>query len=111
MKYDSSYVDYVYSGEELEKAFIKEFIRFRKENNLTQDVFAQFAGCSREKIARIESGMHSPSLLSMTVFRSIRITANPLGRFLNFYFGFLVCHMCVCISVHINICVQMPGRH
>ena len=65
MKYDSSYVDYTYSGEELSKAFIKEFVKFRKENNLTQDVFAQFAGCSREKIARIESGMHSPSLISL----------------------------------------------
>ena len=65
MKYDSSYVDFTYSGEELSKNFIKEFVRFRKENNLTQDVFAQFAGCSREKIARIESGMHSPSLISL----------------------------------------------
>ncbi len=65
MKYDSSYVNYVYSGEVLEKIFIKEFVRFRKENNLTQDVFAQFAGCSREKIARIECGKHSPSLLSL----------------------------------------------
>ena len=34
-----------------------------------------------------------------------------LGRFLNFYFGSLVCHMCMCISTHINICLQMPGRH
>ena len=65
MKYDSSYIKYTYSGEELSQVFIKEFVRFRKENNLTQDVFAQFAGCSREKIARIESGSHSPSLISL----------------------------------------------
>ncbi|MBR1748719.1 MAG: helix-turn-helix transcriptional regulator [Bacilli bacterium] len=65
MKYDSSYVNYVYTGKDLERVFIKEFVRFRKENNLTQDVFAQFAGCSREKIARIECMKHSPSLLSL----------------------------------------------
>ena len=65
MKYDSSYVNYVYNGKDLERIFIKEFVRFRKENNLTQDVFAQFAGCSREKIARIECMKHSPSLLSL----------------------------------------------
>ena len=67
MKYDSSYVNYVYTGKDLERVFIKEFVRFRKENNLTQDVFAQFAGCSREKIARIECMKHSPSFLSLLI--------------------------------------------
>ena len=75
MKYDASYVDFVYKGEDLEKIFIQEFVRFRKENNLTQDVFAQFAGCKREKIARIECGEHSPSLLSLlTILGSIGYT-------------------------------------
>ena len=65
MKYNPSYVDYSYDGELLNEIFIKEFIRFRKENNLTQDVFAKFSNVSREKIARIENGSHSPSILSL----------------------------------------------
>ena len=65
MKYNTKYIDYSYDGEELNKIFIKEFIRFRKENNLTQEVFSEFSNCSREKIARIENGSHSPSILSL----------------------------------------------
>ena len=65
MKYDPSYVDYRWDGEYLNKIFIKEFIRFRKENNLTQDLFAKFSNVSREKIARIENGSHSPTVLSL----------------------------------------------
>lgn len=65
MKYNPEYVDFSYSGEELNEIFIKEFIRFRKENNLTQEVFSEFSNCSREKIARIENGSHSPTVLSL----------------------------------------------
>ena len=65
MKYDPSYVDYSYDGKYLNEQFIKDFIRFRKENNLTQDLFAQFSNISRTKIARIENGSHSPSVLSL----------------------------------------------
>ena len=65
MKYDPSYVDYSYSGELLNEVFIKEFVRFRKENNLTQDLFSKFSSVPREKIARIENGSHSPSVLSL----------------------------------------------
>ena len=65
MDYDLSYIDNAFKGEELNKIFIKEFIRFRKENNLTQDLFSKFSNVSREKIARIENGSHSPSVLSL----------------------------------------------
>ena len=65
MKYDPSYVDYSYDGKLLNELFIKEFIRFRKENNLTQDLFSKFSNVPREKIARIENGSHSPSVISL----------------------------------------------
>ncbi len=65
MKYDPSYVDYSYDGGLLNEIFIKEFIRFRKENNLTQDLFSKFSNVPREKIARIENGSHSPSILNL----------------------------------------------
>ena len=65
VKYDPELIDYSYTGEFLNEKFIKEFTRFRKENNLTQDLFAKFSNVSREKIARIENGSHSPSVLSL----------------------------------------------
>lgn len=65
MKYDADYVDVSYDAEELNEKFIKEFIRFRKENNLTQELFAKYAKVSRIKIARIENGSSSPSVLSL----------------------------------------------
>ena len=65
MDYDKNYIDCSYKPDELNEIFIKEFIRFRRENNLTQDLFSKYSQVSREKIARIESGMHSPSILSL----------------------------------------------
>jgi len=65
MDYDINYIESSYNAEELNEIFIKEFIRFRKENNLTQELFSKYSKVSREKIARIESGMHSPSILSL----------------------------------------------
>lgn len=65
MDYNKNYIETSYNAEELNKIFIKEFIRFRKENNLTQDLFSKYSGVPREKIARIESGMHSPTILSL----------------------------------------------
>ena len=50
---------------ELEDDFIKDFIFIRKTNNLTQQLLADYSKTSREKIARIESKMHSPSLKSL----------------------------------------------
>lgn len=56
MDYDKNYIEVAYNPEELNEIFIKEFISFRKENNLTQDLFSKYSGVSREKIARIECG-------------------------------------------------------
>jgi len=50
---------------ELENDFIKEFIFIRKTNNLTQQLLADYSKTSREKIARIESKQHSPSIKSL----------------------------------------------
>lgn len=65
MDYDKNYIECSYTAEELNQIFIKEFISFRKENNLTQDLFSKYAGVSRVKIARIENGSSSPSVLSL----------------------------------------------
>lgn len=65
MDYDINYIESSYTSKELNEIFIKEFIKFRKENNLTQDLFSKYSNVSREKIARIESGMHSPSIKSL----------------------------------------------
>ncbi len=65
MDYNINYIDASYNPLELNEIFIKEFIRFRKENNLTQELFSKYSGVSREKIARIEAGMHSPSILNL----------------------------------------------
>lgn len=65
MDYDISYIDEAYDPIKLNEVFIKEFTRFRKENNLTQDLLSKFSGVSRVKIARIEAGISSPSILSL----------------------------------------------
>ena len=51
--------------EELEKEFIREFVNFRKENNLTQELLSIYSKVNRVKIARIESGMHSTSIKNL----------------------------------------------
>ena len=65
MDYDKNYIEASYTADELNEIFIKDFIRFRKENNLTQDLFSKYSGVTREKIARIEAGMHSPSIINL----------------------------------------------
>ena len=65
MDYNKNYIETSYNAEELNEIFTKEFIRFRKENNLTQDLFSKYSRVSREKIARIEAGMHSPSIINL----------------------------------------------
>lgn len=65
MDYDKNYIEASYDAYELNEMFIKDFIRFRKENNLTQELFAKYSEVSRTSIARIESGMHSPSILNL----------------------------------------------
>lgn len=65
MDYDKNYIQTDYTPEELNQIFIKEFARFRRENNLTQTLLSKYSGVTREKIARIELGMHSPSVKSL----------------------------------------------
>ncbi|MFR5856895.1 MAG: helix-turn-helix domain-containing protein [Bacilli bacterium] len=65
MDYDKNYIETIYDANELNEMFIKEFIQLRKENNLTQELFSKYSNVSREKIARIESGYSSPSILSL----------------------------------------------
>lgn len=57
-----NFIKIVKTTEELEKDFINDFIAFRKENNLTQEILANYSKVNRVKIARIESGMHSPTI-------------------------------------------------
>lgn len=57
-----NYIEPIKSTEELEKEFISDFISFRKENNLTQELLSLYSKVNRVKIARIESGMHSTSI-------------------------------------------------
>ena len=65
MDYDINYIECSYNVDELNKMFIKDFIQFRKENNLTQDLFSKYSKVSRTKIARIEAGITSPSIQSL----------------------------------------------
>lgn len=62
------YVNYIETDKtpsELEQEFINDFISFRKENNLTQELLALYSKVNRVKISRIESGMHSPSIKNL----------------------------------------------
>ena len=65
MDYDIRYIDEAFDPQKLNEQFIQEFVRFRKENNLTQELLSKFSGVSRTKIARLEVGLHSPSILSL----------------------------------------------
>ena len=60
-----NYIEPIKSTEELEKDFINDFIAFRKENNLTQELLGLYSKVSRTKVARIESGMHSPTVKNL----------------------------------------------
>lgn len=51
--------------QELEYEFICDFIRIRKEHNLTQQQLADMSGVIREKIAKIEANLNSPQLKSL----------------------------------------------
>ncbi len=76
MKNMYEYVNYIEvdkTVDELEKEFIQDFVSFRKENNLTQDLLAMYSKVNRVKIARIESLMHSPTV------RNLLQILGPLG--------------------------------
>jgi predicted transcriptional regulator len=65
MDYDKNYIECSYDPDELNKIFIHDFAKFRRENNLTQELFSKYSEVPREKIARIEAGMHSPTVLNL----------------------------------------------
>ena len=68
MKKMYDYVNYIEvdkKPDELEKEFINDFVRFRKENNLTQELLAIYSKVNRVKISRIEAGMHSPTIKNL----------------------------------------------
>lgn len=60
-----NYIEPIKTNEELEKDFINDFIAFRKENNLTQELLGLYSKVSRTKVARIEAGMHSPTVKNL----------------------------------------------
>ncbi len=68
-----NYIEVDKTVDELEKEFIQDFVSFRKENNLTQDLLAMYSKVNRVKIARIESLMHSPTV------RNLLQILGPLG--------------------------------
>ena len=68
MKKMYEYVNYIEvdkTPSELEKEFINDFIAFRKENNLTQELLALYSKVNRVKISRIETLKHSPTIKNM----------------------------------------------
>ena len=68
MKQMNYYINFIKTDKnisDLQKEFLNSFITFRKENNLTQQLLAEYSNVSRVKIARIESNMHSPSINSL----------------------------------------------
>lgn len=50
---------------DLEYEFICDFIKLRKDNNLSQKALAELSGVIREKIAKIENRLNSPQLNSL----------------------------------------------
>ena len=60
-----NYIEVDKTPKELEEDFINDFISFRKENNLTQELLALYSNVNRVKISRIESGMHSPTIKNL----------------------------------------------
>ena len=49
-----NYIEVDKTPEELEREFINDFVSFRKENNLTQELLALYSKVNRVKISRIE---------------------------------------------------------
>ena len=62
---DVNFIEVDKTPEELEKQFLNDFVLFRKENNLTQELLALYSKVNRVKISRIEAGMHSPTVKNL----------------------------------------------
>jgi len=67
-----------YNELEPQYEIIRELIRFRIDNNVSQQELALITGISKSNISRFESGKHSPSL--KIIFR----IAEGLGKKVNF---------------------------
>ena len=68
MKKMYDYINYIEvdkTPSELYQEFLNDFVAFRKENNLTQELLSLYSNVGRVKIARIESNMHSPTVKAM----------------------------------------------
>lgn len=51
--------------QDLEYDLLTNFIKLRKEKNLTQQQLANLSGVVREKISKIENGLNSPQINSL----------------------------------------------
>lgn len=60
-----NYIEVDKTPKELEDEFLNDFVSFRKENNLTQELLALYSKVNRVKISRIEAGMHSPTIKNL----------------------------------------------
>ena len=60
-----NYIEVDKTPQELEDEFLNDFVSFRKENNLTQELLALYSKVNRVKISRIEAGMHSPTIKNL----------------------------------------------
>jgi len=67
-----------YNELEPQYEIIRELIRFRIENNVSQQELSLRTGISKSNISRFESGKHSPSM--KMIFR----IADGLGKKVNF---------------------------
>ena len=68
MKKMYDYINYIEvdkTPSELYQEFLNDFVAFRKENNLTQELLSLYSNVGRVKIARIESNMHPPTVKAM----------------------------------------------
>ncbi len=53
------------------EALARVFIRYRIENNLTQEQLAEAMGTSASAISRLESGQHQPNLDTLRKFANL----------------------------------------
>ena len=60
-----NYIEVDKTPSELYQEFLNDFVAFRKEHNLTQELLSLYSNVGRVKIARIESNMHSPTVKAM----------------------------------------------
>jgi len=70
-----------YNALDLQYKVIHELIRYRLENNITQEELSKRTGISKSNISRFENGKHSPTL------KMIYRIAKGLGKRIIFSFS------------------------